>query len=174
MWRQFALLRPAALTTTEQSREILASRIAICEPIVLPILHSTEKELNMVIADRLRALREQKNLSQGDIEKRTGLLRCYISRVENGHTVPAIETLEKMARALEMPLYQLFYDSEEPPKLPNFPKRKNGDDVAWGSSGKDARILGNFRRLLKRASESDRKLLLSMAQKMARPTNRRA
>jgi len=52
----------------------------------------------MVISDRLRALREEKKLSQGDIEKRTGLLRCYISRVENGHTVPAIETLEKMAR----------------------------------------------------------------------------
>jgi transcriptional regulator with XRE-family HTH domain len=128
----------------------------------------------MVIAERLRALREQKNLSQGDIEKRTGLLRCYISRVKNGHTVPAIETLEKMARAMEIPLYQLFYDGEEPPKLPNSPKRKNGDDVAWGSSGKDARILDNFRRLLKRTTESDRKLLLFMAQKMARPTNRRA
>jgi transcriptional regulator with XRE-family HTH domain len=128
----------------------------------------------MVIADRLRALREQKNLSQGDIEKRTGLLRCYISRVENGHTVPAIETLEKMARAMEVPLYQLFYDGEEPPKLPNIPRRRTGDDIAWGSSGKDARILNNFRRLLKRASESDRKLLLFMAQKMARPTGRRA
>jgi transcriptional regulator with XRE-family HTH domain len=57
----------------------------------------------MVIADRLRAIREQKNMSQGDIEKRTGLLRCYISRVENGHTVPAIETLEQMARAMEVP-----------------------------------------------------------------------
>ena len=62
----------------------------------------------MVIGDRLRELRETKKLSQGDIEKRTGLLRCYISRVENGHTVPAIETLEKLARALEIPLYQLF------------------------------------------------------------------
>ena len=58
----------------------------------------------MVIADRLRALREDKKLSQGDIEKRTGLLRCYISRVENGHTVPAIETLEKMAPAMEIPM----------------------------------------------------------------------
>jgi transcriptional regulator with XRE-family HTH domain len=145
----------------------------MCESILLPILQNIEKELNMVIAERLRALREQKNLSQGDIEKRTGLLRCYISRVENGHTVPAIETLEKMARAMEVPLYQLFYDGEEPPKLPNFPKCKNGDDASWGSSGKDARILSNFRRLLKRTSESDRKLLLFMAQKMARPTNRR-
>jgi transcriptional regulator with XRE-family HTH domain len=44
----------------------------------------------MVIGDRLRALREEKKLSQGDIEHRTGLLRCYISRVENGHTVPAV------------------------------------------------------------------------------------
>jgi len=64
----------------------------------------------MVIADRLKALREQKNLSQGDIEERSGLLRCYISRVENGHTVPAIETLEKLTRAMEVPLYQLFYE----------------------------------------------------------------
>ena len=87
----------------------------------------------MIIGDRLRALREEKKLSQGDIEKRTGLLRCYISRVENGHTVPAIETLEKMARALEVPLYQLFYDGEEPPELPNLPKRRTADEIAWGS-----------------------------------------
>jgi transcriptional regulator with XRE-family HTH domain len=64
----------------------------------------------MIIGDRLREMRVKKKLSQGDIEKRTGLLRCYSSRVENGHTVPAIETLEKLARALEIPLYQLFYE----------------------------------------------------------------
>ncbi len=64
----------------------------------------------MDIGYRLRSLREEKKLSQGDLEKRTGLLRCYISRVENGHTVPAVETLEKMARAMDMPLYQLLYD----------------------------------------------------------------
>ena len=123
----------------------------------------------MVIADRLRALREAKDLSQGDIEKRTGLLRCYISRVENGHTVPAIETLEKLARAMEVPIYQLFYDGEEPPKVPNLPKRKSADDIAWGSTGKDARYLGRFRRLLGRIEEPDRGLLLQMGQQMARP-----
>jgi transcriptional regulator with XRE-family HTH domain len=121
----------------------------------------------MIIGDRLRTLREQKKLSQGDIEKRTGLLRCYISRVENGHTVPAVETLEKMARALEIPLYQLFYDGEEPPELPNLPKRKTADEVAWGSSGKEARFLTIFRRLLGGIDEGDRRLLLYMAQKMA-------
>src|SRR5580704_16895888 len=121
----------------------------------------------MIIGDRLRALREEKNLSQGDIEKRTGLLRCYISRVENGHTVPAIETLEKVARAMEVPLYQLFYDGEEPPVLPNLPKRKTADDIAWGSSGKEARLLGRFRRLMGRIDEGDRRLLFYMAQKMA-------
>ena len=122
----------------------------------------------MIIGKRLRALREQKNFSQGDIEKRTGLQRCYISRVENGHTVPAIETLEKMARALEIPMYQLFYDGEEPPKLPNLPKRKSAGDIAWGSTGKDAHWLYKIRRLLARTEESDRKLLMFMAQKMAR------
>jgi len=122
----------------------------------------------VIIGDRLRAMREEKQLSQGDIEKRTGLLRCYISRVENGHTVPAIETLEKMARALEVPMYQLFYDGEEPPKLPNLPKRKLSDDIAWGSTGKDARFLSKLRRLLSKTEEGDRKLLLYMAQKVAR------
>lgn len=121
----------------------------------------------MIIGERIRLLRENKKLSQGDIEKRTGLLRCYISRVENGHTVPAIETLEKLARSMEIPLYQLFYDGEEPPALPNLPKRKSADDIAWGSAGKDARYLGRFRRLLGRIEEEDRRLLLYMAQKMA-------
>ena len=128
----------------------------------------------MVIADRLRALREEKRLSQGDIEKRTGLLRCYISRVENGHTVPAIETLEKMARAMEIPMYQLFYDGEEPPKLPNLPKRKSSDDIAWGNAGKDARYLSKLRRLLAKTKDGDRKLILYMAQKMVRPRSSRA
>ncbi len=72
----------------------------------------------MVVSERLRAIREQKELSQGDIEERTGLKRCYVSRVENGHTIPSIETLEKMARALEIPMYQLFYDGEAPPSPP--------------------------------------------------------
>jgi len=121
----------------------------------------------MVIGDRLREMREGKKLSQGDIERRTGLLRCYISRVENGHTVPAIETLEKLARALECPLYQLFYDGEAPPQLPNLLKGKSSDDIAWGSSGKDARYLNKLRRLLGKSKEGDRKLLLHMAQKMA-------
>jgi transcriptional regulator with XRE-family HTH domain len=121
----------------------------------------------MIIGDRLRALREDKQLSQGDIEKRTGLLRCYVSRVENGHTVPAMETLEKMARALEIPMYQLFYDGDEPPKLPNLPKRNPSDEIAWGSSGKDGRFLTKLRRLLGKTNEQDRKIILLMAQKMA-------
>src|ERR1700721_3100956 len=114
----------------------------------------------MVIGNRLRELRELKNLSQGDIEKRTGLLRCYISRVENGHTVPAIETLEKLARAFEVPMYQLFYDGAQPPKVPNLIARKSSDDIAWGISGKDRKYVDKLRRLLGKASENDRKLIL--------------
>jgi len=121
----------------------------------------------MIIGDRLRAMRVEKKLSQGDIEKRTGLLRCYISRVENGHTVPAVETLEKMARAFEVPVYQLFYDGEEPPALPNLLKRKSSAESEWGSSGKDARYLSKLRRVLGKANEQDRKLVMQMAQKMA-------
>ena len=121
----------------------------------------------MIIGDRLRALREEKKLSQGDIEKRTGLGRPYISRVENNHSVPNIETLEKWARALEVPMYQLFYDGKKPPKLLNLPKRKSSDEIAWGSPGKDAQFLSKLRRLLGKTDEQDRKIILLIAQKMA-------
>jgi|ERR1019366_3277531 transcriptional regulator with XRE-family HTH domain len=120
----------------------------------------------MIIGDRLRIMREEKKLSQGDIEDRTGLLRCYVSRVENGHTIPSIETLEKLARALEIPLYQLFYDGEEPPALPNLAKGRTADDIVWGSSGKDSRYFMKFRQQLGKMDESDRSLLLFLAQKM--------
>jgi transcriptional regulator with XRE-family HTH domain len=126
----------------------------------------------MLIGERLRKLRERKKLSQGDIEKRTGLLRCYISRVENGHTVPVIETLEKLARSMELPLYQFFLDGEEPPVLPNLPKPKGADDVAWGSKGKDAAMLRRFRQILSRTNDRNQQLLLHMAQKLAQRTHR--
>lgn len=128
----------------------------------------------MVIAERLRGLRVKKRLSQGDIEKRTGLLRCYISRVENGHTVPSMETLEKFARAMEVPLYQLFYEGERPPKLPNSLKLKASERVEWGRSGRSARILDHFRVVLRKLGDKDRELLMFMAQKMAHPIGRRA
>jgi transcriptional regulator with XRE-family HTH domain len=122
----------------------------------------------MLVGDRLRELRIEKKLSQGDIEKRTGLLRCYISRVENGHTVPSVETLEKLARALEVPIYQLFYEGNEPPKIPEFAKRLPSADEEWGTTGKWAAFWGRLKSLLGRMEESDRKLLLVMALKMAR------
>jgi len=121
----------------------------------------------MTIGNRFRALRKEKELSQNDIEKRSGLRRCYISRVENGYTIPAVGTLERMARALEVPLYQLFYDGEKPPVLPKLLKRKSSDGDAWGGSGKDARYLSKLRRLLSKTDKEGRKLLMFIVQKMA-------
>ena len=122
----------------------------------------------MVIGNRLRELREHKDLSQAEIGKRSGLVCSYISRIENGRTVPAIENLEKFARALDVPMYQLFYDGEEPPKLPTILKRKVAGEIAWGSSGKEARFLHEFRVLMGRIEERDRRLLMLMAQNMAK------
>ena len=122
----------------------------------------------MNIGHRLRALREKKNLTQGDVAKRTGLLGNYISRVENGHSIPHLRTLEKIVRALEIPLYQFFYDGEDPPQLPNLRKSKAGGEDTWGTSGKSARYLYKLRRLLAKSDDRNRKLLLQLAQKMAR------
>jgi len=119
----------------------------------------------MLIGNRLKELRESKQLSQGDIEKRCGLLRCYISRVENGHTVPSVETLEKMARALEVPMYRLFHDGEVGASVR---KLTPGKDDEWGSRGAQADYLSKLRRLLAKMEPGDHKLLLHMAQKVAR------
>ena len=121
----------------------------------------------MIIGERLRTIREQKQLSQGDIEKRTGLLRCYVSRVENGHTVPAVETLEKLARAFEMPLYQLMYDGDEPPEAPAVIRGTASREAMWGNSGKDAGYLHKLRQALSRMEAKDRSIILFVVQKMA-------
>lgn len=122
----------------------------------------------MIIGTRLRKLRDEKKLSQGDIEKRTGLLRCYISRVENGHTVPSIETLERLAAALELPLYQLFYEGDEPPPLPNLSRRRTTEELALDKEAeKDLRFFEKVKPVISRINEKDRQLLLYMAQKMA-------
>ena len=121
----------------------------------------------MVVGERIRAIREAKKLTQGDIEHRTGLLRCYTSRIENGHTVPSLETLEKFACALEVPLYQLFYDGKELPRLPRLP-RSQTDENLWGSTGKDSRMLRQFCRALARMTDRRRQHLFTLAQAMAR------
>jgi transcriptional regulator with XRE-family HTH domain len=120
-----------------------------------------------VIGERLRMLREAKGMPQSEIERRTGLLRCYVSRVENGHTVPSIETLEKLARALEVPLYQLFYDYDNPPQLTNLPDRKTADEIVSATHPEETRFLQRMAGLLERLSENDRRLLLHVAQRMA-------
>jgi transcriptional regulator with XRE-family HTH domain len=120
----------------------------------------------MAIGQRLKEIRESKKLSQGDIEKRSGLLRVYISRVENSHTVPSVATLEKMARALEVPMYQLFHDGEAASSIRNLKLPKDTEE--WGSRGKEADYLSKLRKLLAKMEPNDQKLLLHMAQKVAR------
>ena len=95
----------------------------------------------MVIGDRLRALRQARNFSQDEVEERAGLLRHYLAGIENGETVPTIETLENIACALEVPLYRLFYDGQEPPALPNLPNRRSADDIALGGSASVAGLV---------------------------------
>jgi len=118
----------------------------------------------MTIGTRLRELREKKGFSQGDIEKATGLLRCYTSRVENGHTVPSLATLEKYAGALDVKLFELFYTGEEPPTPA--PALLESADVAAPDSA-EGRFRLKLEKLLKGLTESDRKVFLTLAKKLA-------
>jgi transcriptional regulator with XRE-family HTH domain len=118
----------------------------------------------MLVGQRLRELCESKDFSQGDLEKRTGLLRCYTSRIENGHTVPSIETLEKYAKALEIPVYKFFYDGDDPPKkLKLFPESAE----KRGTKGEERSEVRTFAKLLAKMNERDRTLLPGLAQRMS-------
>lgn len=112
----------------------------------------------MNIGETIRSFRLLKGMSQGDIEKRTGLLRCYLSRVENGHTVPSLDTLAKIAGSLDMPLGHFF--AENPT-----------DNVSDGNTpqltGEEVRFLSQIRRYSSNLNDSDRKLVLAMVRKMA-------
>jgi|SRR5690348_2813648 len=125
----------------------------------------------MIIGERLRQLRKARNLSQGDIEERTGLLRCYTSRVENGATVPSVETLEKYARAMEIPLYKLFYEGSEEPKSLKLRVTKS---ESWGDTGKERDELRKFAKLLSRLDEREREILRKMASEMLRKKTARS
>ena len=104
----------------------------------------------------IRDYRLQKGMSQGDIEKRTGLLRCYLSRVENGHTVPSLDTLQKIASALDLQLSEFFADEAVGREMSGL--NLNVDEI---------RFLTQVQRYSAQLSESDRRLLLAMVKKFA-------
>jgi transcriptional regulator with XRE-family HTH domain len=119
------------------------------------------------VAARIKAERKARNLSQADLERRTGFPRCRISYLENGRAVPTIETLEKLSDALEIPLYQLLYDGSQP--MQSFgavgPDRLNGNG-RHAFNGM-AQVLGELRQQLSKMDEEDQKLLLFIARKIA-------
>jgi len=130
----------------------------------------------VLIGERLRTLRRQKGYSQGDLERASGLLRCYISRVEHGHTVPSIETLERFAVALGVPLHQLFYEGEEPPATPHLTYRPTVSELVQepGTEKAHERFLVKVSKLVARLRESDRSLLLDVAGKLADRSKKKA
>ena len=127
----------------------------------------------MFIGERIRELRLEKDMSHGDIEKRTGLLRCYISRVENGHTIPALETLEKFARALDTPIYLLLYDGDSVPHPKVVAGAHSSPNGTWGTHRQEVRLVNQLRLLLGRMSAQDRDTILCVAAKMASRKNKR-
>lgn len=116
----------------------------------------------MNIGETIRNFRLQKGMSQGDIEKRTGLLRCYLSRVENGHTIPSLDTLAKIATAMELPLAQFFSGGSS----------DNGGKVMPQLAEDEVRFLTQIRRYSPNLNDSDRKLVIAMVKKMAATAGR--
>jgi transcriptional regulator with XRE-family HTH domain len=119
----------------------------------------------MAIGDRIRALREYKKLSQPDLERRSGCARHFISRLENGHSVPTIETIQKIADGLKVPMYQMFYEEQAAAGNVSAPAQDGAD--MWGTGRRGGLELRRFRRCLARLSERDIEILLVVAEKIA-------
>jgi transcriptional regulator with XRE-family HTH domain len=111
----------------------------------------------MNIGQRLRELREAKGLSQRDIEKRTGLLQGYVCRVERGHAPPNLVTLEKWAKALDLELYQVFYEGKGQPVAPDVPG-------GMALDRREAKLVNLFREM----PEGDKSLLLGLAREVVK------
>jgi transcriptional regulator with XRE-family HTH domain len=119
----------------------------------------------MEVGHRLRELRESRNLSQGDIAVRSGLLRCYTSRVENGHTVPSVETIEKYANALGIPLFAFFPNEGNAPRVePPSPSR----DPDWGATPRERFQNHKIIIALTKMDERDRQLVLTLVQRLTK------
>lgn len=128
----------------------------------------------MIIGERLRALREYKALSQVDMEKRTGLFRYYISRVENGHTIPTLETLTRFARALEVPVFHLVYEEDDPYQLPILPQSVRSIENSAALSRIELRLLDRFNFIFSQLHDRDRQLLFGLARRMLNCMTRRS
>jgi len=120
----------------------------------------------VLIGERLRELRKAKNLSQAEIEKRVGLRTSYISRVEHGYKVPQIETLKKFSIALKVPLSEIFDQAEAHFEFPRFLERPDSGKFAASGKSKEARYIAKLIRTVARISEPNKRVLLSIAQKM--------
>jgi transcriptional regulator with XRE-family HTH domain len=124
----------------------------------------------LVIGERLRAWREYKELSQNDLEKRLGLTRYYISRVENGFTIPTLETLERFARALEVPVFHLVYEEGDADLPPTLPVSTRLAEASQNLSKKNLRLLEQFNLLFGQLLDRDRQLLVGLARRMTKRT----
>jgi len=151
-YRFIAFIFPMAPMSSSWHKFPTCHKLPVWLPWPIPEMLPT-----MNIGETIRNYRLQKGMSQGDIEKRTGLLRCYLSRVENGHTIPSLDTLSKIAGAMELPLSQFFAE----------PGHNNGSKGLPQLSDDEVRFLSQIRRYSTSLNDSDRKLVLAMVKKMA-------
>src|SRR5262244_2861084 len=134
---------------------LLATKLTVRKGEIVP-----KEKPQVNIGEVIKTYRSQRGLSQGDIERRTGLLRCYLSRVENGHTVPSLETLAKIAEAMDISLADFFPGTETP-------RDRETQKMLGELSQDEIRFLVEIKRYSNTLSEGDKRLVLAMIRKMA-------
>src|SRR5208283_193963 len=157
-----AKLLPGGLTLTKPGlRFSPLPPLLLVTKILVRLGETVPKEKPQVnIGEVIKTYRSQRGHSQGDIERRTGLLRCYLSRVENGHTVPSLETLAKIAEAMEISLADFFPGTETP-------RDKETQKMLGELSQDEIRFLAEIKKYSTTLSDGDKRLVLAMIRKMA-------
>ncbi len=69
------------------------------------------------IGGKIRDLRQRRRYTLQDLSAKTGLSKPLLSQVENGHVMPPVATLLKIARALEVNISYFFQEEEQEQKV---------------------------------------------------------
>ena len=67
-------------------------------------------DISKQFGQRARAIRLKQGLSQGDVAKRMNVHRSYISSIERGVRNPSLKVIQRIPKALEVPMEKLIKD----------------------------------------------------------------
>ena len=105
---QFRTAKPTCLRCKQSL--VVEKPVPVAAPLQL-VTTPPAAEQGPQVATAVRDLRHVRNLSQRQLAGRMGVPRTYISKIENGKAMPTLNSLDRLARALDVDISALLRDA---------------------------------------------------------------